>query len=152
MSGYEVVEGTYEHALDLRDRLRDLDRRECMGQGMSLRRMMRRTFQSSLFTQAALSEGKCIAMWGMCGELVGVEGIPWLLTAPEVERFPVAILREAKKAVAAMLDARPYLANYVLSDYKQAVKLVSLIGFSVDQPLWTSPAGDVYRRFWMKRE
>ena len=149
---YEVVDATYAHAIDLRSRLRALDLRECIGQGMSLRRMIHRTYATSLFAQAAVSDGKCIAMWGLSGTLLGDQGCPWLLTATEVEKFPFAVLREARAAVAEMISIKPYLANYVLSDYKQAVKLVSLLGFSLDQPLWTSASGDVYRRFWMRRE
>ena len=84
--GYEIVDATYELALDLRSRLRDLDLRECTGQGMSLRRMIHKTFKSSLYAQAAVSDGKCIAMWGVCGPMLGDDGIPWLLTAAEVEK------------------------------------------------------------------
>ena len=150
--GYEIVDATYELALDLRSRLRDLDLRECTGQCMSLRRMIHKTFKSSLYAQAAVSGGKCIAMWGVCGPMLGDDGIPWLLTAAEVEKFPVSFIREARKAVAELLDVKPHLENYVLSDYKQAVKMLSMVGFSIDQPKWVSPSGDVYRRFWMKRD
>lgn len=148
---YSVVDAEYAHVIGLRNRLRPLDRRECMGQGVTLRRMMRDTFRRSLLAKTFMLDGVPIAMCGMGGSLIGDEGHPWLLTAPEVERFPVAVVKEARYAIAEMASIKPYLWNYVLSDYSQAVKLVSMLGFSVDQPKWTSPSGDIYRRFWMKR-
>ena len=148
---YEVVEATYAHILDLRGRLRPMDRRECLGRSGGLRKVIRDTFHQSLFAKSFRLDGRTIAMCGMGGMLLGDEGHPWLLTAPEVERFPVSLVKEARYAVGEMLSIKPHLWNYVLSDYSQAVKLVSMLGFSLEAPKWTAPNGDVYRRFWMKR-
>jgi hypothetical protein len=148
VSAYDVVDATHAHALDLRDRLRALDLRECVGQGLSHRRVVHRTLRRSLFAKTAISDGSVIAMWGIGGPLIGDEGNPWFLTAPEVERFPVAIVREARYAVRDMLSLRSSLWNYVLADYAQAVKFLGILGFTVDPPAVI--AGDTYRRFWKK--
>lgn len=100
--------------------------------------------------RSVLYNGRVIAMWGMCGVYVSDEGQPWLVTAPEVERLPFAVLREAKKGVAEMLDLKPFLWNYVAADYAQAVKMLEILGFTLD-PSVTLPTGVDFRRFWMRR-
>lgn len=89
-------------------------------------------------------------MWGLGGASISDEGMPWFLTAREVERFPVSLVREARYAVAEMLDLRPYLWNYVLAEYAQAVKLLRLLGFTLDDPIRVR--SDNYRKFWMRRQ
>lgn len=148
MTVYEIVDATREHVLDLRDRLRPLDVRECAGYGASARSVLYRTFRRSFYARTALSDGRVIAMWGLGGALVGDEGNPWFLTAREVERFPIAVVREARYGVAEMLTVRKFLWNYVLADYAQAVKLVGMLGFTVDEPQRVGV--DIYRRFWMR--
>lgn len=149
--GYAIFDATPAHAIDLRGRLRALDLRECIGMDGSARRSLHRGLRRSLYAKAAILDGHTIAMWGLGGAMVGDEGHPWFLTAPEVERFPVAMVREARRAVVEMLELRPILWNYVLADYARAVKYVSLVGFSLSQPTHVAPNGDIYRKFWMKR-
>lgn len=150
MTPYEIVPATLSHATALRDRLREKDRRECVGQNGSVRRALHQAVRRSLYSNAVLLDGTVIAMWGLGGAMLGDEGHPWFLTAPEVERFPMAMVREARYAAEEMLACRPFLWNYVLADYPQAVKFVSVVGFSLDPPLWKAPNGDAYRRFWMR--
>lgn len=90
-------------------------------------------------------------MWGMGGASISDEGLPWFMTAPEVERFPVAIVREARYAVAEMLDLRPYLWNCVLAEYAQAIRLLRLLGFTVDDEVTVGAGGAGFRKFWMRR-
>jgi hypothetical protein len=148
LKAYSIVEATHAHAIDLRDRLRALDLRECVGQGLSHHRVVHRTLRRSLFAKSAIIDGRVMAMWGLGGSLIGDEGNPWFLTAPEVERFPVAVVREARYGVREMLAVKPHLWNYVLADYAQAVKFVGMLGFTIDPPVVV--AGDTFRRFWMR--
>ena len=151
MTTYTVVDGTKEHSLRLRHILRPLDKREICGQGGHVRKIMWRTFNQSIFTRTALVDGEVVAMWGLGGTILSDEGHPWLLTAPAVERLPMAIVREARGAIWDMLELRSYLWNYVLADYTGAIRLLEVIGFAIDPPTSPWATGEKYRKFWLRR-
>ena len=147
---YEIVDGTYAHVIELRANLRKEDAYE-MASVNTVRRNMARAFKKSLYVKSVISDNKVIAMWGMAGTLLGDEGNPWFLTAPEIEKFPVSMVREGRRVVAEMLEIRPFLQNYIWDGHKKAVKFVSMLGFSLGPPNLVFPNGDLYRRIWMRR-
>lgn len=149
MRTYETVEATWAHILSMRDRLREMDMRECLGQGIPIRKVLHRTFARSLLRRAVISDGVAFAAWGVCGDFVSDEGIPWFLTTHEIEAFPVATLKEARKGIAEMLEIKPYLWNYVLADYASAIKFLTLLGFTIEGP--RTVANDIYRLVWIKK-
>lgn len=74
-------------------------------------------------------------------------GMTWLLTTPEVEKMPLAFVREAKGEVAAMLALKPRLENFVAVNYASAIKLLKLLGFKLDEPVPLGKSGELFSRF-----
>ena len=154
---YSVVPATPEHVYDLAANLRPADEAEILGSGHGVKRSLWRGYRNSVLCETAIVDAKVAAMWGLTVgfvpglSLLGNTGRPWLLTSPLVEQVPFAVVREAKRAVMRMLAVKPLLENYVLASYEKAVRLVRLVGFTVDDPI-VNQQGIAYHRFHMSRQ
>lgn len=154
---YTVQPATPEHVYALAAKLRPEDCAEIVGSGNSPKRSLWRGYRNSVMCETAFVDGEVAAMWGLCVgfvpglSLLGNIGRPWLLTSAAVERVPFAVVREARRAVQGMLMVKPILENYVLASYARAVRLVRLVGFTVDAAPVMSPSGVAYLRFHMER-
>jgi hypothetical protein len=154
---YSIESATPEHVYALAAKLRPEDCAEIIGSGNNPKRSLWRGFRNSVMCETAFVDGEVAAMWGLCVgfvpglSLLGNVGRPWLLTSAAVEKVPFAVVREAKRAVFGMLTVKPVLENYVLASYTRAVRLVRLVGFTVDETAAMSPNGVAYLRFSMTR-
>lgn len=154
---YTVEPATPEHVYALAAKLRPEDCAEIVGSGNSPKKALWRGYRNSVMCETAMVDGEIAAMWGLCVgfvpglSLLGNIGRPWLLTSAAVERVPFAVVREARRAVTGMLTVKPMLENYVLASYTRAVRLVRLVGFTVDEAPIMSPSGVAFLRFSMTR-
>jgi hypothetical protein len=148
---YKVVPGERWHVWDLAHSLRQGELDEIAAQGLGPYTCLSRTFRGSLWAETAFIDGKVAAMWGLGGNAFDNFGIPWLMTTALVEKLPVAVVKEAKKATQKMLDLRPVLSNHVLASYRGACRLLEVIGFTLDEPKPYGPKGTMFRRFHMER-
>lgn len=133
---------------DLAPRLREADALEMTALGEDPAECLRHSWAGSPIRRAVEVDGKVAALWGVYGDLFGGVGIPWFLTAPEIERIPVTMVRQGRAEVSDMLGLYPRLENYVAASYRGAVRFVELLGFTVDAEI--AIRGTPFRRFWMK--
>jgi hypothetical protein len=154
---YWIMPALPEHCGMLAKDLRALDLIEITGTGNNPKRALWRGYRNSVLCRTAFVDGRIGAMWGLCiGFDTGVSalsdaGRPWLLTAPIIERVPIAFVKEARKAVKEMLKLKPRLENCVLSSYSGAIRLLELIGFTVD-PDEIKVTDVSFRRFHLTRK
>jgi hypothetical protein len=141
-----IVDATVEHVRSLGGRLRTEDALEITSLGETPRSALWHSFRGSPFRRTVLVDGKVAGMWGVHGDLMGERGTPWFLTAPEIERIPVFVVKQGRQEVARMLRIYPHLSNYVLASYCRAVRFISLLGFTVEDA--TLIRGVPFRRFW----
>lgn len=150
-----VCDTAAHHVGELSSELRVKDRMEILGLGFGVKKALWRAYKSSVFCRTAFVDGEIAAMWGLCLNwrpglsLLGNLGVPWLHTSVKVEEMPVAFVKAAKREVAAMKALRPQLENFVLADYAEAVKLLKILGFSIDDPAPVGVNGVHYCRFHM---
>jgi hypothetical protein len=138
------------HVDHLCDTLRPLDREEMAAQGKGPRAILRASVMGSLWCRTYLYDGEVAAMMGLGGVAMDDLGRPWLLTSPVIEAIAVwPVIFEARKAVALMLSMKRRLENYVLAKYEAAVRLLRILGFSLDEPLPFGPRGVLFRRFYL---
>lgn len=156
--GYSVVSTEFDHLREINGTMREADRREIEGLGVTVRQALWRAWRSSVMCRTGLVDGRVAAVWGLCVaqrpgvSLLSRTGVPWLHTTAAVERVPVGMVREARANVAAMLALYPRLENYVAADYAQAVRLLRLLGFTIDAPQPVGRDGAPYCLFHMDRE
>jgi hypothetical protein len=146
----EIVETEPHHVAELVRTMRQADRQEQIGLGLSPERALSLSLRYSLWTRAALIGGEVAAIWGLGGEIMEPRGTPWLLTAAPIERLPITFLKVSRQVVAEMLAHKPHLSNHVADDYNAAVRYLKILGFRMDEPQPMGPEGKMYRRFWME--
>lgn len=145
---YRIVPGHPGHIAALAARMRIGDSHELHALGMTAQEGARISLRESLYARTVFVDGEMAAMFGLGGSFISRDGQPWLLTTPAIERVPFAFARVGRQLVAEMLTHKPFLWNYVTAEYHAAVRLLEILGFTVDDPRPFGPAGVPFRRFW----
>ena len=152
---YAIVPCQVEHVYELVRTLRDKDRAEIENLGYTVKRALYRAYRNSIMCKTALIRGEVAAIWGLgVGLQAGVSplsdmGAPWLHTSKLIEEIPVSFVRVAKAELRQMMRQKKKLESLVWADYKEAVKLLKILGFTVDKPEPVGLNGVLYSRFHM---
>jgi len=147
----EIVKMEKEHVRMLADHIRTADEEEIIAAGFKPFKAVWESYRYSLIPKAAFINGKIAAVWGVCGTPTGDIGQPWLLTTDEVYNIsPLKFARIYQKEVVRMLAMFPYLENYVDSRYTSAIRLLDIIGFTIEAPEPYGDNGAMFNRFWKK--
>lgn len=146
----QIIPTIRAHIEELRDCLRAKDRAELEAYGFTSNKGLWRSYKSGLGNRTAIIDGHVAACWGCGGSYLGTMGVPWLLTSEHVHRIsPLKFARLYQKEVYEMLEHFDILTNYVHAEYDEAVRLLSIVGFTIGdlEPL----ANGVFRRFTMRK-
>jgi hypothetical protein len=140
------------HARLLSKCLRKQDEAEVRSAGITPARGVWRSFKRSILpAKTAFVDNEIAAMWGLGGNLLSDIGVPWILTAPAIEKVPLALVKESRKDIAEWLGFRRRLENYVAADYAQAIRFWGMMGFQFGEPEPVGPQGQMFRKFWIER-
>jgi hypothetical protein len=99
------------------------------GYGHEPRRALHRVFLASFYCRTALIEDKPVAMWGVTGTLLGEQAYVWLVISDEIAGMPYAIVREAKRELATIMQDYSEIATTVLPDDDAAIRFAIYLGF-----------------------
>ncbi len=147
-----IVDALPEHVSVLKSNLREEDKREVMGLGVSIQQSLWYGYKNSVYRKTALIDSIPVAMWGLCGVLLGGKGLPWLLTSPDVTRLsPLKFARIYQEEVKKMLSMFPILENLVDAEYAAAVRLLDIVGFSIGESEPLGYDGAMYKKFRIER-
>lgn len=155
MVNIEILPTTHQHVLELRDTLREGDAFEICKFGLPIRKALYRSFRNAIFSRTATVDGKVAATWGLSGVILGNVGHPWLLTGTECDRVnPITFARIYKREVQEMLTKFDVLENWVDSTYIKSVRLLQLIGFTLDDPMPIKglKSQALFRKFWLRSD
>jgi hypothetical protein len=114
--------------------MRKKDIEECKAFGMSPGRALRRAVKSALYAKSAWLDGKIVAMWGVSGPVISEVGGAWMLTGNGVETIPLTFVHIAMQELEEMHKYKKALTGHVAADYHEAVRLLSILGFSIARP------------------
>jgi hypothetical protein len=114
--------------------LRKEDAHEILAAGHVPRHLLFKLVRHSLVSRTTIFDGKIAGMWGCGGTLLSDTGEAWLFTTYEVERYPMAFLREAARAVEMMLGLKSVLISDVDARYNRSLRFMSLLGFDIGAP------------------
>lgn len=130
----EIVTSLSLHALELSKTLREKDKREVLGLGVTPRKALFYSYRHAILRRTALIDDEVAAMWGVAGTPLGMTGTPYLLTSPLVERItPREFVRIYREQLKDMKNLFPILENYVDASYTEAVRLLLLSGFEIKE-------------------
>lgn len=115
----------------LANNLRPEDREEVRASHGSSQEALQTSFDESdeCWTIVVTDTKEIAGMYGV-GELEQGVGIPWLLTAPALEKIYIPFLRQSKQWVKKINKKYPVLTNAVDEDYKVSIKWLQFVGFT----------------------
>lgn len=93
---------------------------------------LRACFEDSAFCRAWLIDGKLAALGGVRGTLTDPLGYVWLALSARALKFPVAVVREARRQLDEIMATRVELATTLLLDDEAAIRFSVFLGFHVD--------------------
>ncbi|MEI6282427.1 MAG: hypothetical protein WCP82_06895 [Alphaproteobacteria bacterium] len=128
----EVIEAKPHHVGKILQRLRAEHLGCLVGSGIERReihREMRKVFDDSAFRRAWIVDGELAAVGGVTGSLLSPYGFVWLALSQDVIRFPLAIVREARRQLGEIMATKTELATTILADDDVALRFSAFLGF-----------------------
>lgn len=146
-----IVPATPAHVRELTDHLRTQDRREIENYGISCDKGVWRTYKYGMSSKTAIIKDRVAACWGCGGTLLGQTGRPWLLTTDAIHFIsPLRFAKIYQSEVYSMLGIFPHLENYVDAEYEGAIRLLSIVGFTIHDP--QKIGNGMFRKFEMRAQ
>lgn len=145
----EVVPATLAHveAIDLREG----DRREIEALGVSPRHGLAQSLARSAWADAYFADGEVAALVGVAMQpLLGGVAMPWLLTGRPVDRHRKAFLRLTRARTRQMLAEHGTLVAEVHAEYREAVRWLAWLGFTLAPPRPLGPLGAPFQQATMR--
>jgi hypothetical protein len=150
MPEISIIDSLPWHVSALKANLREEDKTEVLGLGMSIQQSIWYGYKHSGYRKTAFIDGAPVAMWGTIGVLLGGKAQLWLLTSPGVYKVsPLRFARVYQSEVQNMLKTFTLLENYVDARYDAAIRLLDITGFTIGDPEPTGVDGAMYRHFWI---
>ena len=143
----EIVSTLPEHITELRENLRESDRKEIACFGLPERKAIWRSYKVSILCKTALVDGKVGAIWGIGGCVLDNVGNPWLLTSDLCDKYPLKFAIEYRKEVRRILGLFNVLENMVDASYTKAVKMLEISGFQLSEGVPIGPHKAIFRKF-----
>lgn len=143
----QIVNMTKAHIIELADTMRDEDAHEAYSLGSTPLQLLQESYSNSLIRRTALVDGKVTACWGVCGDMLGKTGAPWLVTSKEVGKCsPITYAYIYREEVKKMAKLFPILENWVEASYFTSIRLLQLVGFEVQEALPHGPNNVLFRK------
>lgn len=99
--------------------------------GVDSHRELRHRFETSAFRRAWLIDGRLAALGGVTGGTLCATGFLWLALSETARRYPVAIVKEARRQLAEIMLVKRELATTILDGDAAAQRLAIFLGFHV---------------------
>ncbi|MFA7278768.1 MAG: phage protein Gp13 family protein [Sterolibacterium sp.] len=143
-----IVEALPIHVGELKESLRTQDADEILRFGVTIDQALWSSYRRSVMRKTALINGKVAAIWGVGGPFLGNIGQPWLITSNEVHKVsPLKFARIYQQEVDNMLKLFPKLVNWVDNDYTAAIRVLDIVGFTIEEPEPMGKYNAQYRKF-----
>jgi len=147
--GIEVVPEALAHVEAIE--LRDGDRREIEALGVAPREGLAGSIARSVWADAYLADGEVAALVGLAMQpLVGGVAMPWLLTGRPVDRHRKAFLRLTRARTQRMLAEHGTLVAEVHAEYRDAMRWLAWLGFTLAPPRPLGPLGALFHQATMR--
>lgn len=117
-----------------------------MRRDVPIHRELRAMFARSFYTRAAFIDGHLAAMWGAEGSMIGSEAFLWLALSQYALRYPVTVLRHARREIELLASTRQTLVTTVIPEDEPALRLATFLGFESPDGFGGGPARSAISR------
>lgn len=112
-------------------RLRLEQRKAVARLGLDSHRELAEQFGQSAFRRALLIDGQVEALGGVTGSTLSSEGYVWLALSPKAARYPLLLVREARKQLDDIMVTKRLLVTSVLDEDVAAKRFAIFLGFTL---------------------
>lgn len=129
MTTFALIEGSAYHCGEMSRKLRREHKRIILGLGVKPHRELRARFDDSIFRKAWLIDGRLAALGGVTGTVLSGNGFIWLAFTEEALSYPIAIVREARAQIEALMATKRELQTLILWEDKISFRFARFLGF-----------------------
>lgn len=118
-----------------------LEHRKAVAQlGLDSHRELFDRFGQSCYRRALLIDGKLEALGGVTGSALSGEGYVWLALSAKAARYPLLLVREARRHLDLVMQTRSVLVTTVLDGDHAAQRFAIFLGFVLAHDETAQPA------------
>lgn len=144
MTTFEIIPARAHHCGQMARMLRVEHSAAIALLGMDSHRELRRVFDVSSFRRAWFINGKLAGLGGVMGTKLAIGGFIWLALTEPARRYPVAIVKEARRQLAEIMLVKRELATTVINGDESARRLAIFLGFHASHE---GPGQQAFSRF-----
>ncbi len=127
---YSVVPASVRHIKFISEHLRPEAAQTSKWFGLQPRVGLRLDLIRSLYCRTAIKDGVPVAIWGAKGVTLSERAVVWLALTDLAVRFPVSIMRQARKELAELSGSGLHLSAEIDPTDKKAVQFARALGFT----------------------
>jgi hypothetical protein len=152
MPHFELIDARPYHCGQIVRRLRHDMHCAFFALGVDPHRELRTCFDVSYLRRAWLIDGKLAGLGGVFGGALSSAGYIWLALTQEATRYPVAMLKEARRQVAEIGATKHTLIASTLAGDDAAERFIMRLGFELHHAASADARGWIWRRSFALRE
>lgn len=126
---FEIIEGRPWHCGQIARTMRREHREAVACLGIDSHREISQRFEVSAFRRAWLIDGKLAALGGITGSAISGTGFLWLALSESATRYPVAIIKEARRQLDEILTVKNEIVTTILDMDEPARRMAIFLGF-----------------------
>lgn len=134
MTRFEVVEAKAHHVGQVVHNLRAQHSDNMKILGIGAHRALREAYEISSFRRSWMIDGRVAAIGGVTGPLLCTTGIVWLAFTQAATRFPVQIIKEARRQLAEIMAIKTEVDSAIVVGDEAAWRFASFLGFDLKLP------------------
>lgn len=131
MTDFTIVDGKPWHCGQMIRILRHEHTKSLITTGVDSHRELKTRFDLSIFCRAWLVDGQLAALGGVCGSKLSALGFVWFAMSERAKRYPVALVKEARRQLEEIMVVKRELATTIIPDDDAALRLAVYLGFHV---------------------
>ena len=148
---FQIIPAKPWHCGAMVRRLRIEHRMAVAKLGLDSHRELSDRFSQSSFRRALLIDAHLEALGGVTGSLLSGEGYVWLALSQRAARYPLLLVREAKKQLDEIMTIKRVLVTSVLDDDLAAKRFAIYLGFVLAVEHQARPASSHHGRRLLAR-
>ena len=153
MTTFDIVEAKAWHCGAMSRLLRQEHAKAIAMIGLNSHRELRAAFDESIFRRAWLIDGHIAALGGVTGSAASALGIVWLAVAAKAGKYPLEMIKEARRQIADIMTVKRMLICTILDGDEASERFAIFLGFVPKKDdEWIMPAETRYGRKEVARQ
>lgn len=129
MPDFSIIEARPYHCGQMVRILRQEQKQAVAKLGFDSHHELRRKFDDSCFRRAWLIDGRLGAIGGVAGTQMASDGDIWLAFSKAATRYPVQIVKEARRQLAEIMTVKRTLHTMIIEDDEASRRFAIFLGF-----------------------